>query len=239
MLHGPQRGLFELSFALPSECADRVEAGQADIGIVPCAELTRLSLDIIPGVGIACQGAVRSILLISQRPWDQVRKLAADAGSRTSVLLARIILGEQFGSEPEVVSQPANLPAMLSTADAALIIGDPALRVKPAELPYQVMDLGEAWWALTGLPMVFALWAGRPEVAQQELADAFGQSACFGKRHVTEIAQWAERERGIPQALAREYLTRHIVFDIGEREMRGLDRFLKFAREYQLLGARA
>ena len=132
MLHGPQQGLFDLIFRVPAECADLVAAGEADIGIVPSFELTRLDLAIVPGVGIASRGAVRSILLVSRCPAGEIRRLAADISSRSSVALARILLQHKFGASPLLVSLPPDLNAMLQEADAALIIGDPALRLDPA-----------------------------------------------------------------------------------------------------------
>ena len=92
MLHGPQQSLFDLEFRIPAECADRLASGEADIGIIPSFELTKQDLEIIPGAGIACHGAVRSILLISKVPAAEIRTLAADSSSRTSVELARVIL---------------------------------------------------------------------------------------------------------------------------------------------------
>src|ERR1043165_6131776 len=95
MVHGPQKGLFDLIFRLPSECADDLASGAADIGIVPSFELTRQNLKILRGAGIACRGAVRSILLISKKPAAQIATLAADSSSRTSVELARVILEDR------------------------------------------------------------------------------------------------------------------------------------------------
>src|ERR1700729_3390583 len=127
MLHGAQRGLFDLEFRIPSDCADQLASGAADIGIVPSFELTRLKLEVIPGTGIACRGPVRSILMISSRPAAEIRTLAADSSSRTSVELARVILERKYGASPTLSRQPPDLDAMLQAADAALIIGDPAL----------------------------------------------------------------------------------------------------------------
>ena len=136
MLHGEQRGLFDLSFAIPAECADRLESGLADIGIVPAVELNRQKLEIIRGAGIACHGPVRSIFLISKVPYAEIRKLAADSTSRTSVALSRVILARKFGVQPQVQSHAPHLPSMLENADAALIIGDAALVLDPADLPF-------------------------------------------------------------------------------------------------------
>ena len=232
MLHGAERGRFELDFALPAECADRLGNGTADIGIVPCAELPRLGLEIIRGTGIACHGAVRSILLISRVPPGQIRTLATDSSSRTSVMLARILLAKRFGTEPALISMAPDLPSMLEAADAALIIGDPALLLDPASIPFHVMDLGTEWLALTGLPMVFAVWAGRPAVISPDLEQIFSASCRFGLGHLREIAAAEGPRRGIAEPLALEYFEKNIVFELGERDYRGLDLFLQYAAEF-------
>ena len=231
MLHGAQRGLFELDFAIPAECADRLEAGRADIGIVPSFELTRLNLEVIPGAGIACHGAVRSILLVSSRPAAEIRTLAVDSSSRTSVQLARVILERKFGVSPVLTAHAPDLPAMLKRADAALIIGDPALHLDPSGLPFEVHDLGQEWVEMTGLPMVFAVWAGRPGAVTAEVTEAFRESCRFGRARIEEIVAAEGARRGFEAELMREYLTRHIVHELGEREYEGMELFLRYARE--------
>lgn len=227
MLHGEQRDLFDLSFASPAECADRLASGAADIGIVPCIEAARQNLRVIRGTGIAAHGPVRSILLISKRPWREVRTLAADSSSRTSVQLARIILARKYEVYPEVVPHPPDLPAMLAAADAALIIGDPALLLDPAALSFRILDLGREWTELTGAPMVFAVWASRRVYP----ADGFMGSLRFGLDHLGEIVRRESAVRGIPETLAHEYLTRNIVFQLGEPEYAGMTKFLEYAAE--------
>jgi len=231
MLHGGQRNYFDLSFGLPSECADRLGNGSADIGIVPCAELPRLGLQIIRGTGIACRGRVRSILLISRVSPDRIRTLATDSSSRTSVMLARILLAKRFAVEPALLSMPPDLPSMLEAADAALIIGDPALHLDPSTIPFYVLDLGEEWLELTGLPMVFAVWAGKPSVIRPEMAEIFQASCSFGLQRLQEIAKLEGPARGIAEELALEYFEKNIVFELGEPEYRGLDLFLQYAAE--------
>jgi chorismate dehydratase len=228
MLHGEQRDLFDLSFALPSECADRLAQGTADIGIVPSIELTRQTLDIIPGAGIACRGPVRSILLISKVPFTEIRTLAADSSSRTSVALTRIILSKRFGVEPQLCAERPDLVQMLDHADACLIIGDPALLLDPADIPFHVLDLGAEWVSMTGLPMVFAVWAARPDSPCRDSA-LFVQSLRFGLEHIEDIVRDEHAQRRITAGLAREYLTHHIVFELGDAEYKGLDRFLQYA----------
>jgi predicted solute-binding protein len=229
-LHGPQRGLFDLEFRVPSGCADQLASGAADIGIVPSFELTRQDLEIIPGTGIACRGPVRSILLISKCEAAKIRTLAVDSSSRTSVELARVILERRYGAEPRQIAHPPDLDAMLEIADAALIIGDPALRIDPSRLPWHVYDLGEEWTEMTGEPMVFAVWAGRKAVITPLVVEAFRESCQYGLAHMDQIVRAESATRGFPEAVIRDYLTRHIVHELGDREYRGMDLFLKYAR---------
>ena len=221
--------MFDLRYALPSDCADQLASGAADIGIVPAIEMARQKLEYFPGTGIACHGAVRSILLISRVPWRQIRTLAADAGSRSSVMLARVILAEKYGVKPEVRALPPDLALMLGQADAALVIGDPALRLDPATLPFETLDLGAEWNSMTGLPMVFAVWAGRKEVMREQYGNAFTASCRYGVEHTLEIVREEAAPRGISQELARDYLTRRIVFELGERDYQGMNLYLESA----------
>jgi predicted solute-binding protein len=231
MLRGPQKDVFDLSFAVPSVLADRLETGNADIGIVPCAELDRLQLEFLPETGIACRGAVRSILLISKGSASQIRTLAADSSSRTSVMLARIIVAERYGVTPQVVSMAPDVESMLAVADAALIIGDPALRIDLSRTPHEILDLGAEWLALTGLPMVFAVWAGKPQFLTAEIGRVFADSCRFGLADIDAIVRTAPGLHGISVELAREYLTRHIVFELGPRELEGLALFRRLTAE--------
>jgi chorismate dehydratase len=231
MQHGPQQGLFDLEFRIPAGCADQLASGAADIGIVPSFELTRLNLEVIPGAGIACRGPVRSILLISSRPAEEIRTLAADSSSRTSVELARVILERKYGASPAVMRRTPDLQAMLQSADAALIIGDPALRIDPTRLPYYWYDLGAEWVEMTGMPMVFAVWAGRPGVATAPVAEAFQESCRFGRERIEEIVASEAPRREFAPELVREYLTRNIVHELEARDYQGMDLFLRYARE--------
>ena len=230
--HSPDpelRAMFDLHFALPSVCADELASGAADIGIVPVIEMARQKLEYFPGTGIACHGPVRSILLISKVPMKQIRTLAADAGSRSSVMLARVILAEKYGVEPIVITRPADLAPMLGEADAALIIGDPALKLDPATLPFETQDLGGVWNEMTGLPMVFAVWAGRKEVMLDRYRRAFDASCRYGIEHAADIARDQPATRGIAEPLAFDYLTRHIVFELGPRDYEGMKLYIDSA----------
>jgi len=193
------------------------------------AEIARRGLEVVPGVGISCLGAVRSILLLSRVPWKEVRTLAADLGSRTSIELARVILRERYGVEPRIVLHEPTLDRMLLIAEAALIIGDPALRIEPEELPFECLDLGAEWLAQTGLPMVFAAWAGKPGIPIESLRSITNGSYEFGKARIDQIVEQEYGQRQVSRELADRYLREHIHYELGPNEHRGLQAFLEVA----------
>ena len=230
--HSPDpilREAFDLRFALPSACADQLASGQADIGIVPVIEMARQGLDYFPGTGIACHGPVRSILLISKVPFKEIRTLATDSGSRTSAMLSQVILAEKFGVRPQVFSHPADLPDMLGKADAALVIGDAALRLDPATLPFETLDLGAEWIAMTGLPMVFAVWAGRKQIVHEPYGQVFLESLRYGLLHMDDIVAAEAPGRQFSPDVVRRYLTHHIVFELGEKDYEGMRLYIQHA----------
>jgi predicted solute-binding protein len=149
------------------------------------------------------------------------------------VQLARVILARRYGAHPRIFSHPPDLPAMMRAAGAALVIGDPALAIDPAALPWHVTDLGTEWVQMTGLPMVFAVWAGRAECVTPELEAAFLSSCRCGREHIAEIAGVEGPPRGFAPELAREYLTHNIVHELGAREYEGLRLFLEYATDGQ------
>ncbi len=226
-LHGPQRGAAALDFALPSECSERLRRGEADVGLLPVIEAHRQGLPPLGDTGIACRGPVLSILLISKVPAAGIRSWAADRSSRTSVALTRVLLASHF-QNPDTRVAPAepDLDTMLSANDACLIIGDPALRLRTVQSAgLHIYDLGEEWWKLTSLPMVFACWSGSTTLDPS----VFRESLDFGRQHLDDIVSMEAAQRSIPEPLARQYLTRHIVYDIGAQERRGWAEYLKMA----------
>lgn len=225
MLHGPQRKDVRLTFSIPSLCAEQVEQDIVQIGLAPVAEIARQHLDIVPGVGIAAQGAVRSILLFTKVPWTRIGTLAADLSSRTSVQLARIVLRERFGIEPEVTRAEPKVNRMLEDADAALVIGDPALRIDPKTQPYEWLDLGAEWFEMTGLPFVFAAWAGKRGIPVEALQRLTIDSYEFGKLHLDEIVEAEYQRREIPKELADQYLRSLIRFELGQKEYEAMKLF--------------
>jgi chorismate dehydratase len=231
LLHGPQAGAAELDFDLPSACAARLAVGEVDAGLVPIVEAHRQHLSRIGNLGIACKGPVRSILLLAKTPVKEIRKLALDSSSRTSVVLARIILEQAYHVEPETVTMVPDLSAMLGAADAALVIGDPALRIDPGQTGLNVLDLGEEWFRLSALPMVFAVWAGPKE--QPALAETLKQSFVFGRERISEIVTAEAAERSIWPGLAYEYLNSIIQYELDDEFQRGADLYLREAAKME------
>ena len=140
-----------------------------------------------------------------------------------------MILERRYGVTPLTVSHAPDLDAMLQIADAALIIGDPALRIDPVSLQWHVYDLGAEWVEMTGLPMVFAVWAGRKGTVTPELVAAFQESCRYGLSHLEEIVTSESEARGFAPDLVRQYLTRHIVHELGPRDYQGMELFLEYA----------
>jgi chorismate dehydratase len=231
-LHGPQRGRFNFRFDLPARCAESLEKGEAAIGLVPVAEIERLGLEFLPDTGIACEGPVRSILLFSRVPFAEIRTLAVDSSSRTSVALVQILLRERYGVSPLLTAHAPDLDQMLTASDAALVIGDPALRLEPSVLPWGWLDLGAEWTAWTGLPMVFAAWAGSSAaLGGPGVRESFVDSWRWGMQHLDEIVAQASAERGFSDKLARVYLERHIQFELTPRHLQGMARFRGLVRD--------
>jgi chorismate dehydratase len=227
--NGPRRHPFELQYCLPSEGADLVQGGEADIGLLPVIEMARQGLRYCPGTGIACDGAVRSILLVSKVPPAEIRSLAVDRGSRTSVMLARVILARKYDARPAVTVTEPQLDRMLASHDAALVIGDPALHLDPATLPFLTLDLGAEWKLLTGLPMVFAVWCGQARFVTPATSRHFEDSLAYGERHLATIVAGEAAQRQLPPDLIHTYLTRNIIYRLGENEYKGMRTYLELA----------
>lgn len=231
---------FQLSYTVPSQCAEQLKAGTADIGIIPVAAYTMVpDLVVIPEVAIAAKKAVRSILLISKVPVEKIRSVATDDSSRTSAALVEVFLRKFVGIDPGFSRQKPQLDEMLKWHDAALLIGDPALQTDVKD--YHVYDLAEQWQCWTGRPFVFAFWAVRkaalavaPEV---DLAQVFRQSRDNGLLHIPEIvAAWAPR-LGLTTELVSEYLKENVDYALDQENLEGLRLFFRYAAECKALPA--
>lgn len=236
--HGGAGDAFDISYTIPSACARALREGTADVGIIPAAAYATIpDLAIIPGVAIASKREVRSILLVSHKPLDEVRTVALDTSSMTSVALTKILFAKWLGGEREYEAADPDLPTMLAKCDAALLIGDPALQVDRTH--YHTLDLAEEWIARTGKWFVFAFWAVRRAALAErnaiEISDVFKQSRDHGlKPHNLEtiVEQWSERLH-LPASVLRVYLSQNIHYYLDPPCLDGLNLFYRYAAEIE------
>ena len=232
LVHGGLGSALDLRFELPAACARSIENGEAAVGLVPVIEAFRQKLQVASDVGIISSGQVRSIFLLHRRPLRQIRSIALDSSSRTSVALARIILAERYQVRPVAFRADPDPATMLEAADSALIIGDPALRLAVPNSGFDVIDLGEEWQALTALPMVYAVWAGKTGSANQATKSLFRDSYEYGKARIEEIVLREAPPRGVAAPLARDYLTKHIRYELSPAALAGMREFERLARKH-------
>ncbi|MFN8009186.1 MAG: menaquinone biosynthesis protein [Terriglobia bacterium] len=228
-LHGDQRSLFDLDFSPPSRCADLLAAGSVDIGLIPSIEYQRIQgVRVIPGLSIAAKQEVESVLLISKVPAEEIRTLALDQSSRTSIILLRLLLALKFKSQPVFYGSPPDPDAMLASFDAALIIGDTALKAG-WNFPYQY-DLAQEWKELTGKPFVFAFWGVRSGIVAAD-PKVFQQSLEYGLTHLDEIARQQAQALKLPEDRLRHYLTKNINYTLDQENIEGLQLFYQLTAE--------
>lgn len=224
---------FDLRFDVPSRCAALLHDGEIDVGLIPSIEYVRghekTGYSIVPGMAIASRGPVASVAIYTSKPIEQIRSLALDTSSRTSVALARVLCAKVFDIRPAFETQAPNLERMLSIADAALIIGDNALFLDPPSL--QKIDLGEVWTRTTGLPFVYAFWAGRPDALIPSDVRILQDVKAAGVEQSADVA--AAYFPGSPerQAVGAAYLRDNIKYDFGPEERAGLELFYRYAAE--------
>src|SRR5215469_7627883 len=205
---------FEISYTIPSECAAALAAGSADMGIIPAVTYAQIpNLVILPNIAIAAKDRVRSILLISKKPMDDVRTVATDTSSRTSVALTQVLFAKFFGGHREFTPHPPDIKEMLKEHDAALLIGDSALKISVHDSLYHLYDLAHGWRRLTGKPFVFAFWAVRLDALHRQatglnLREVFQRSRDQGllPESVAVLSkEWAPR-LGITETEVTTYL---------------------------------
>jgi chorismate dehydratase len=254
ILEGPDSTAFDSVLSAPSECADQLAAGSVDIGLIPSIEYQRIpGCRIIAGPAVACRHRVRSVLLISQKPLYRVRTVAADTGSRTSVVLAQIIFDEFYHVQPAFKPAAPDLERMLAEHDAALVIGDTALKfmeqheqpnaekqqamLRLGPEPLEVFDLAERWKFLTGLPFVFAFWAARQGFDDIETAERLRRARDYGVAHIAEITDRYSSLLGLPAPFVREYLEENVSYYTDAACLEGLRLFYEKAARLNAIKA--
>jgi len=225
----------------PDRLNDALVAGDLDIGPISLVEYLRHSdeLVVLPDLAVGSDGPVLSVCMVSTVPIEQIRSVALGSTSRTSILLAKLLLEQNHGLSPSYTVMPPDLGAMLREADAAVVIGDTALRatfIDGPRLGLSVLDLGAAWHEMSGLPMVFAVWAARRDYAErhpdqvQQVAGAFRASLDLALAQVDEVARDAARWEAFDSELLARYFTT-LDFRLGERQQQGIREFAKRAAE--------
>ena len=258
--HGPLRGKYELSFTVPSQCAEALRSGAADVAIIPAIEYQRIpDLVILPNLSIASKKSVRSLLLVSKKPIQEAARIALDRSSRSTQALTRILCEKLWHTKPEFFEAAPDLTTMLQHADAALLIGDPALRlvigcahaahrdasgdlISPASLAglheggsVFIYDIVEKWREMTSLPAVLAVWAARRSAVTPDLVQDFQDSLAFGLQHVDAIASEAAQEMKLPVGDLRRYLLENIDYHLDKENRKGLTRYYQLAEELGLI----
>lgn len=224
----------DLVLDLPSRLADRLAAGELDVALIPVVEYFRGDgYAIVPGVSIASRGPVLSVTLFSKVPWDKIRSVALDEGSRTSAALTRILLEKRHGVRPATIPLPMGANPDDVDADAVLLIGDRAMKACLPGFAF-AYDLGQEWFDWTGLPFVYAVWAARPGVDVEQIGQALRDCRDYGLSKVGVIAQREAAKLGLDAGFCRRYLTNILCFDLGPRERAGLKRYYELARELGL-----
>ena len=221
----------EILFDLPSRLADGLAAGALDVALIPTIESFQdPRYRVVSDACIACRGPVRSVKLFSRVRFEAIRTLALDEGSRTSAALVRILLAEQFNVRPAVVPFPLDSPPAAIDADALLMIGDRAM-LRPSGAFVAEWDLGDVWCRWAELPFVFAMWVVREGAGDDlgELAEVLGQARDCGVEHVEQIAEREHAAVGLSYGECLNYLRDHLHFQLGPRELAGLELFRQCA----------
>ncbi len=243
---------FDIRFDVPSRCAALLHAGSIDVGLIPSIEYLRGpagagSYSLVPDVAITSDGPVASVAIYTTRPMSAVRSIALDTSSRTSVALTRVLCARAFGIEPRLEAHGPDLMAMLEECDAALIIGDAALLLDHTNLPpiesadgrietgsIEKIDLGATWTLLTGLPFVYAFWAGRPGALTAAELAAIQGARDAGVADPAAVARQYFSDPALHE-VGERYLRENIKYHLGERELAGLELFYRYASELELV----
>jgi chorismate dehydratase len=224
----------KLLLDVPARLISLLREDLADVALLPVIDYQRLEgLCIVPAGGIGCDGETLTVRIFSRTPISQITKLACDRESHTSVALARIILADKWGIHPELMELTE---AAKESGAARLLIGDKVVCEEPAGFEHQI-DLGAAWKEMTHLPFVFAVWMARVGSDLGDLPAQLEQAKRNGLRHVEEIIREHAVPRGWPADVARNYLTHHLKFDVGEVELRAIRLFHELAARHGIINS--
>ena len=228
---------FLIRYDIPSECARLLHAHETDIGLIPSIEYLRgpAAYWMVPGPAVTSRGPVASVAIYTRREPRDIRTIAMDSSSRTSVALATVLLRRRFDAAPEPAPMAPDLEAMLAQADAALIIGDTALFLDHEAAGVRKIDLGEEWTAMTGLPFVYACWTGWPGAVGPSDVTALRRARDAGIAQSNAVAAAYYPDDTPRQAVARHYLRDNIRYVMGADEVEGLTRFFRYAAELDLV----
>ncbi len=232
-IKGSQRDAVQLfTDTAPARCAEMLANNEVDAALVPVIESQRISgVEIIPDVCVGSRSAVRSVVLVTRRNnLKKVERVALDNSSRTSVALVKIIFREFLKFEPQWEISPPDLKSMLLKGDAALIIGDPAMKIPRDQ--FLVFDLATLWHEYTGLGFVFAMWMARTESVATVRSIDFAAARDEGLAHLDDIASRYETQLGLSRDEISEYLTRNIAFTLDEDMKKGMNLFFELARKH-------
>lgn len=237
LVYGLERSdRFEIRYDVPSECARLLHGRQIDVGLIPSIEYLRgpQPYAIVPGPAVTSRGPVASVAIYTRKDMKDIRTVAMDTSSRTSVVLSTVMLMRRFGVTLEPVPMAPDLDAMLASADAALIIGDVALFLDEAAAGVQKIDLGEQWTAMTGLPFVYACWTGWPGALTAGDVALLQRARDEGVAQSDAVAAAYYPDDTPRQAVARRYLRDNIQYILGGEELEGLKTFYRYASELGL-----
>jgi chorismate dehydratase len=235
-IHGAQHGAVDLfTDTAPARCAEMLARGEVEAALVPVIEYQRLAgVSIVPDVCVGSRSAVRSVVLATSRNnLKKVKRVALDDSSRTSVALVKIIFREFLGFEPEWQVSPPDLTAMLEHNDAALIIGDPAMKIPRDQ--FRVFDLATLWHDYTGFGFVFAMWMARTSEANRARAIDFAAARDEGLANLDEIAAQYQNQAQLSPLEIKDYLTQNIAFKLDDQMQKGLQFYFELARKHKLI----
>jgi len=224
----------EVVYAVPSQLARMLESGEIAAALVSSFEYFRTpGYAIAPGVSISGLGDIESVRAFARVPWRKIESLALDTSSLTSVALLKILLAEQLDSYPAFLHTEPDLNAMLTQADACLLIGDKGWLADGTDL--NVIDLGRGWQRLAGLPFVYAVWLGKPENITPHLIDALQTAKAWGLTQIDAIAAEEAERIGTTTRRCKHYLTEVMDYNLGEEHQEALALFGAKAYRQQLL----